>query len=206
VKRGGFFCRFFRTASAPSTKRLASTVGRAMRVKVQNEEVFFAEDSLVQVERGDVEFLKQKAKTNARQRVRLCAHRSVDESVHEMLIVHTRDTYVRPHKHLNKTESFHLIEGSADVVVFDDVGNIMDIVQMGDYTSGKQFYYRMSEPFYHTVIITSEQLVFHESSSGPFVRSDTVFPSWAPDGSDPIAQEEFMGRLSRAVQRFLLQR
>jgi cupin fold WbuC family metalloprotein len=177
-----------------------------MRVRKQNEEVLYADDMIVKVGRQDIELLKAKAEMNTRKRIRVCAHKTVEDSFHEMLIVHTRETYVRPHKHLNKPESFHLIEGSAQVVVFDDSGDILEVVQMGDYSSGKQFYYRMSQPLYHTVLITSDHLVFHEAANGPFVRSDTVFPSWAPDGSDLPAQRKFMTQLSQAVESFLLNR
>ena len=74
-----------------------------------------------------------------RSRIRLCAHPDVNDTLHEMLIVHEKGTYVRPHKHLNKTESVHIIEGSVDVVIFDDDGNITDVIQMGDYKSGRNF-------------------------------------------------------------------
>lgn len=174
-----------------------------MRIETQNEEVLFAADPIVTVGRPDIESLKEKAGHNRRKRIRLCAHRNVTDSLHEMLIVHTKETYVRPHKHLNRTESFHLIEGVVQVVVFDDAGNIMEVVQMGDYSSGHRFYYRMQEPFFHTLRITSDYLVFHETSNGPFVRSDTVFPPWAPEENDWPAVEAFTEHLGRAVEYFI---
>ena len=57
---------------------------------------------------------------NPRQRARYCTHSLVDDEVHEMVIYHKEGTYIRPHKHIGKTESFHLIDGEADVVFFDD--------------------------------------------------------------------------------------
>lgn len=36
-----------------------------------------------------------------------------------MLIVMAKGSYIRPHKHKNKSESFHIIEGLLDVIVFD---------------------------------------------------------------------------------------
>src|SRR4051812_15824469 len=76
-----------------------------------NDEVLYSDDLIVQVERPEIEQLKKAALLNPRRRIRLCAHRNVDSTLHEMLIVHTANTYVRPHKHLNKIESFHVIEG-----------------------------------------------------------------------------------------------
>lgn len=166
-----------------------------MRVKQLNEEVLFADDRIVKVGRRDIEFLKERARCNQRKRIRLCAHKDIDNRLHEMLIVHTKDTYVRPHKHLNKSESFHIIEGLVDVVVFDEVGDIIEVVQMGDYSSERKFYYRVSDSYYHSLFITSDFLVFHETTNGPFRRSDTVFAPWAPEEGDSVAVKGFMEQL-----------
>ena len=175
-----------------------------MHAKQINEEVFIAEDPIVTVGYQDIEFLKEKSKYNRRKRIRLCAHRDVEDKVHEMFIVHTKETYVRPHKHLNKSESFHINEGSVDVVVFDDDGNIMEVIQMGDYSSGRKFYYRISAPYYHTLYITSEFLVFHETTKGPFRRDDTIFAPWSPEEGDIAAVEKFMKQLAQAVESSIL--
>lgn len=171
-----------------------------MNIKQINEEVFIAEDRIVRVGHQDIEFFKEKSKHNQRKRIRLCAHRDVEDKVHEMLIIHTRDTYVRPHKHLNKSESFHIIEGSANVVIFDDDGNITEVIQMGDYSSGHKFYYRISDPYYHTLNITSELLVFHETTKGPFRRADTIVAPWSPEEGDGAAVKQFMEQLTKSVE------
>jgi len=167
----------------------------SVHVKQINEEVLYAEDDIVKVDGRDIESLKDQAIRNKRKRIRLCAHQGVDNKVHEMLIVHTKDTYVRPHKHLNKSESFHIIEGSADVVIFDVDGNILEVIPMGDSLSGKIFFYRMNSSQYHTLKIDSDYLVFHEITSGPFDPADTVFAVWAPDEHDLLAVERFKKRL-----------
>lgn len=173
-----------------------------MRTKEFNQEVLFADERIVKVGSKEIEFLKKKASYNIRQRMRLCTHRDIADRLHEMLIVHQKDTYVRPHKHQNKIESFHIIEGAVDVILFDDDGNIIEVIRMGDYSSGSHFYYRISDPYYHTLLIKSDVLVFHETTNGPFNRSDTIFAPWAPEESDLIATNEFMTRLTRFVDAF----
>jgi len=116
-----------------------------MSFKQFNEEVLFAGDKIVKVGPREVEFLKERARRNKRKRMRLCAHKDIDDKLHEMLIVHSKGTYVRPHKHLNKSESFHLIKGLVDVIVFDDEGDMIEVIRMGDYSSGFEFYYRFSD-------------------------------------------------------------
>ena len=75
-----------------------------------NDEVYVSDGPIVKVSRDDVEELKRLAGRTPRQRVRLCAHHRAEDALHEMLIVLGRGTYVRPHRHVNKTESFHVIE------------------------------------------------------------------------------------------------
>jgi cupin fold WbuC family metalloprotein len=165
-----------------------------------NEEVLFTSDPITSVTAKDVAFLKERASQNHRKRVRLCAHRDVEDPVHEMLIVHTKGTYVRPHKHLNKIESFHIIEGRLKVVTFDDAGGITDVFSMGDYSSGETFFQRASEGCFHTVIPVSELVVFHETTNGPFRREETVFAPWAPAEDDRPAASEYMDRVWTVVR------
>src|SRR5207237_5887111 len=101
-------------------------------------EVFIADSEIVRVSQEDIEFLKQKVKTSPRGRVRLCAHPGNTDLLHEMFIVLCEETYIRPHRHFNKSESFHILEGAADIVLFDEHGHIEEVIPMGDIASGKQ--------------------------------------------------------------------
>ena len=154
--------------------------------------MLYPQEQIVTVDAALLDELKQSAAANPRQRIRLCAHRSVDDRVHEMLIVHTKDTYVRPHRHTGKSESFHVIDGVVDVVVFDDAGEIADVIPMGTFASGRTFFYRIADPLYHTLLIRSDVLVFHEATTGPFRREESNFAPWAPDESDPAAVATFL--------------
>ena len=164
-----------------------------------NPEVLYSKDLLTTTARSDIDLLKKLSKRNPRKRIRLCAHDSADSRLHEMLIVHERSAYVRPHKHPGKSESTHIIEGLVDVVVFDDTGRIENVIRMGDYASGLMFYYRMAVPMFHTLIIRSDVLVFHETTNGPFDRKDTVFAPWTPDDGDPEAASAYMANLVSKV-------
>lgn len=81
-----------------------------MRLNKFNEEVLFAIDPIVKIDCSEIETLKNRSINNKRKRIRICAHNSVDDNLHEMFIVHAKDTYVKPHKHLNKPESMFIIE------------------------------------------------------------------------------------------------
>jgi cupin fold WbuC family metalloprotein len=177
--------------------RVAGSVARA---RAESAEVRYATDPIVVVDDDDVVALKRGAEENARRRIRLCAHQSVDDRVHEMLIVHSRDTYVRPHKHIGKSESFHVVEGDVDVVVFDDDGGVHEVIRMGAFASGRPFYYRIAGPLFHTLLIRSDVLVFHETTSGPFRRADTLFAPWAPEDGDSAAVRQYIAELEARLR------
>lgn len=163
-------------------------------IETANEEIFYSIGKLVEINRDDIDWLVSRAKQNCRKRARICAHLHPSDSLHEMLIVHTRGSYIRPHKHTNKSESFHVIDGEADILIFDDDGKLEHIVPMGQHSSRKHFYYRLNNFSYHTLIIHSDIFVFHETTNGPFRPEDTLFAPWAPEESDSAAVGLFLNQ------------
>ena len=158
-----------------------------------SEEVFVSSLSITCITRTEIEELKDVATTNPRSRVRVNAHKNIDDPLHEMLIIHKKGMYCQPHKHLNKSESFHMIEGRIKVVLFDNDGVILQAITMGISEPDETLFYRISEPIYHMVILESDFAVYHEVTNGPFQKEDSLFAPWAPaDNQDKVAQQEFM--------------
>ena len=170
-----------------------------MLLKKYNNEVLFVDDTIISLSTQDIRSLELEAEKNPRKRIRVCVHPNTDDLLHEMFIVHTKDTYVRPHKHLGKSESIHVIEGLVDVVLFDDLGNLTEVLDLGDYASGSRFYYRSSDPIFHTLLIKSETIIFHETTNGPFDPADTVWAPWAPEYGDVKGEQLFMEQLRENV-------
>ena len=166
-----------------------------------NEEVLYSTDDVIRVDASDIRELKRMARRNARKRIRICAHRDVSESIHEMLIVHEKSCYVQPHKHINKIESFHIIEGSADIILFDEDGRINQSILMGDFATGRKFFYRSPPSRYHTLLIQSEVLVFHEITNGPFRPEDTVWAPWAPGETEENEVSQYMETLANSIRK-----
>lgn len=159
-----------------------------MTIRAVSDEVFQAVGGVVAVSAADVAAVTAKGTTNPRKRARLCAHPGPADRLHEMLIVLDRGTYIRPHRHAGKSESFHVIEGELDVVIFTENGDVRDVVRMGPYSSGKAFFYRLAEPCFHAVLVRSPFALFHETTNGPFDRTDTEFAPWAPaEGAPEVA-------------------
>ena len=177
-----------------------------MKLKDVSDEVLYVVDPVAVIDVQDITRLKERSRATPRKRSRICAHRDTAQKLHEMFIVHEKHTYIRPHRHLNKAESIHVIEGLADLVLFSDEGRIEDVLPLGDYASSRGFFCRMSESRYHTLLIHSELLVFHETTTGPFDRADTVFAPWAPDEADEPARNAFFQRVLLESQVFLKHR
>jgi hypothetical protein len=91
-------------------------------------------------------------------------------------------------------------------VLFDDSGDVTEVIAMGDYSSGRRFYCRIEDPTFHTLLIRSDVLVFHETTRGPFVRDVGALAPWAPDGGEAGPTSEFIARLEEAVRDHLARR
>ncbi len=172
-----------------------------MPVKQISDEIAYAQERVIEIDKAMLDAVKQKALATPRKRSRICAHKDPENPLHEMFIVHTKDAYVRPHKHLNKSESFYVIEGAVTVVMFTEEGDIDEVIEMGDVRSGKPFYYRTEDAIFHTIIITSDVLVFHEVTKGPFVKSDTVYAFWAPEESEVEKVKNFREELNDRIRK-----
>lgn len=172
-----------------------------MPMKTTGPGIFITKGDFVTWGRAEVNFLKKEAFKTPRRRARLCAHKRNSDKVHEMLIVLAKGSYIRPHKHRAKVESFHLIEGRVDVVLFDRSGNPQKVIRMGSAASGRVFYYRFTDNSFHTLIIRSSTAVFHETTNGPFVPSlSTLFARWSPDESDPDAVRTYQRHLEKKIK------
>ena len=161
------------------------------------EGVYYSPYPLPVVDATIIEFLKHVARTCSLRRARFCAHLSPEAEQHDMLIVVHRDSYVTPHRHLTKSETFVVLEGSADMILFDEGGAVEKVVRMGMPTSRLPFFYRMPPKQFHSLAIQSELLVFLENTKGPFSLDDREHASWAPAFNDTARGKAF---IASAVQ------
>jgi cupin fold WbuC family metalloprotein len=165
--------------------------------------VWAAADDPVAIAAGDLAFLGARLPDAAAGRVRLCAHADPALPLHEMFILLSDRSYIRPHAHPGKAESLLVLEGEAEAVFFDDDGGVTGVVGLGDYASGGTFYYRVDAPVYHTLLLRTPRLLFHEATTGPFRREETRFAPWAPpDDAGEAELGRYRNRLAEAVARY----
>jgi cupin fold WbuC family metalloprotein len=195
IDNGGEFCSIFVNSEIALNK---STV-MPNKVKKIAEGIFAVMDNIIKINKSYIDFIKSEAlKTNLK-RARLCFHPNSNEPIHEMLIASSKDGYVRPHKHENKTESFSVIEGEIDVIIFNDNGTIEETIEMGDPRSDKKFYYRSPKNQFHSVIVKTPIAVFHETTNGPFSTGDSIYAEWSPEENDKERISSFLDKIRKQI-------
>ena len=149
--------------------------------KERKKSVFFEKkkEDIILLTKKSLEFLK-KNKNQKNNKSRVCLHKNDRENIHEMIVFHKKDSYVRPHKHLNKLESFFIIRGEVTLVIFNEKGRPIKKIEMGDYFSGKIFFYKMKKNYFHTQIIKKDTM-FKEVTNGPFKKNKTLNAKWSPE-------------------------
>lgn len=154
---------------------------------------YFCRRTPIKVDADLVAELKKASSRLGGNNVRLCLHDSPEAAFHEMINLEHRGKYYRPHKHLTKGESYHLIEGSMGAIIFDEDGKMLDANVLEPQNN---FLYRVGTNMYHAVMPLTDLIIYHESKPGPFLlEGDSVFAPWSPDGSDDDAVAEYVGKL-----------
>ena len=159
-------------------------------------EVIFNKDNIAKLKRVNIRYLKQRAAKSLDGKVRLCLHKNLQDSLHEMIIVLRRDVYVRPHRHMFKTETFHLIEGKMRIFIFDDKGSVSNQIFMDSENKTTNFLCRLEKKIWHMVVPLTDFVVFHEITNGPYTgKGDSIFAPWSPLESNRTGIKEFIQRL-----------
>lgn len=157
--------------------------------------IYYSHHPLPLIGREVIDLLKHAATSIPRRRARFCAHPTPDAEQHDMVIASHRETYVAPHRHLENSETFTIIEGEADLLLFGDRGQLQEAVGMGPPLSGRPFHYRMPPRQFHSLAINSEVLVFVESTKGPFRAGNSENACWAPAPDDIAKGRAFIASL-----------
>lgn len=173
--------------SANSFKLNKSTSGKTP--------AFFHNEKIFVVGNGMLDFLKNAMRQDKSDRARLCLHRSRQDRVQEMIIAISKNTYIRPHKHPTRTESFQVIEGRIQMTFFNDRGEIIKKVKMAQAGNNLPFVCRVSPNIWHMTLPISEYAIFYEVLEGPFTDSTSKQAPWAPKETQPRKIKAFLNSL-----------
>lgn len=110
--------------------------------------------------------------TNINDTVRILLHSDINDRLHNMIIFHPRGKYFIPHKHANKNETYHIIEGSAKIILFSNSGKEINNIPLSNKYSKVC---RLEKNIYHVFVPVSKHVIYHESRPGPFnSRTDAI--------------------------------
>lgn len=158
--------------------------------------VYKSKQSIVPFSRADCEFLQNELGTRHLDRIRICAHLTDDDKLHEMLMSFSNTTYIRPSLHIDKEESILFLDGFGTYFFFDGIGNVTNNVRLGPQGSGRQFYCRVPANTYHALVLESETITVKETTSGPFRRDDTLFAAWSPETKNEADVKAYLAKLA----------
>ena len=162
-------------------------------------DAFFARQESLVLDKTVVEQLKTYAKDHGGGNVRFCLHTGPESLFQQMIIMEQQGNYYRPHKHLSKGEAFHMIEGVMGVFLFDDNGEVSNVVRLDP---AGNFIFRVGTGIYHAVMPLTSYVVYHECKPGPFLgNQDSIWAHWAPDGCDTVVAEAYSARLKDVLNR-----
>ena len=123
-------------------------------------------------------------------------HPKLDDPVQRLLNALEPGTYIRPHKHYGKEESFVLLRGTVLAVSFNDDGSIHDhyILDAREGHLGLEF----EENVYHMLTSLATGSVVYEIKEGPFIpHSEEGSAPWAPPEGTPEGSEFLKSTLDR---------
>ena len=156
-----------------------------MKYKKENNEVLYISHHTQQLRKVNLQKLSDLADKNKDKKIRLCFHSSLEDKVHQMLIFHKKGYYIRPHKVNNRIETGLILNGECDLILFNKNGIFNKVVKLGSYNNKKNraFFYIIPKNTFHTLIIHKD-LIFLETTEGPFIKKDVTMANWAPSADD----------------------
>ena len=108
---------------------------------------------------------------------RICMHSSINQDLHDMIIVDFKNNFLPPHFHKKLSESHHIIEGKLKVLIFNNSGKIVN-----NYILSKtqNIMDRVEKGQCHLLMAITKTVIYHEVNKGPFNRKkpDMFIPKW----------------------------
>ena len=133
----------------------------------------FAVKDNVAIDNKIIEELKILSQKLGKKNIRICLHNDRDNNLHNMInLIYKKEENI-PHKHIHKSESYHIIEGRMIITIFNDKGKIIN-----EYLLDKNdtFLFRVGKDTFHSTVPKSEYVIFHETRPGPFPKEgDSIF-------------------------------
>lgn len=134
------------------------------------------------------------AKENPRLRMNYNFHTAMDAPIHRLLNALEPGTYLPPHRHVDKEETYLVLRGSLMAFFYDEAGNMTERVCLNPL-EGK---YGLEIPpcTWHSIVALESGTVIFEIKKGPYqaLPLEDLAP-WAPAFSDEEGVKAFIKRM-----------
>ncbi len=149
---------------------------RHVKLKEEKPNVFAAQEPVVWFGGRESVLLESRASCEDADRLRVCAHRSTDDRLQEMMLRFGEKCHVRPSRHA-EDETLYVLQGNGTYCFFDDAGCMTKQVPLGPLGSGKSCFCRVPAGRWHTLLLDGPMLVL-EAAPGPFKKENTEYAPW----------------------------
>ena len=154
-----------------------------------SKEVYAPDGQVTKLSKAVLAKLRDQALAAPAKKSRILLHGDPENDLHEMVITHTRDTYIRPHINETSAKSFLVVDGKIVVCYFDQRGNVTDRFLLQEVCGGGDFFLRFERPVFHTIVVLSDTVTFIETIRGP--HRETKYAPFAPAPEDEKAGDYF---------------
>lgn len=157
-------------------------------------------DKTAFISQAALDDLSNQAKQSARLRKNYNFHQNDSDMSHRLLNAMEPDSYIQPHRHLdkNKDETLIILRGKMGLIVFDDQGRIEKTVLLEP--NGETVLVNIPHGTYHSWVSLEANSVFFEAKAGPYLPlTGEEKASWAPEEGAP-GVDDYLQTLKQLFQ------
>ncbi len=141
-----------------------------------------------------LDIVTAQAKENSRLRMNHNFHATMDAPIHRLLNALEPGTYLPPHRHTDKEETYLVLRGSLLAFFYDEEGNVTEKVCL--HPSEGKYGLEIPPGAWHSIVALESGTVIFEIKKGPYqpLPPEDIAP-WAPSSSDEEGIKAFMKRM-----------
>jgi len=126
-----------------------------------------ANPGIYAVSRTDLLKLKAKIEKAHLTEGHLAIHQNETTKLHESFGIYLNGVKIQAHRYPHHDASFHILEGQAECTLFDENGQVKEVIRLGNKHSGLAFFVRIPKNHFYTLLPQSDYFITHESIAGP---------------------------------------
>lgn len=131
------------------------------------DNILYPSDPILSMGMQEITFLKDRATASRHQYIRLAMTPDPSQKLQEHFSVYQQNSQAQPRKNTRHDTSIHILEGMAEIRVFNDTGEVKEKFKLGDMGSDHPFYIRIPLNTLYAIAPGTGTLVTHEAMSAP---------------------------------------